>query len=133
MGDLGYLDEHGKLWFSGRKAHAVHAKQNQNNKIYFSIPCERIFNTHPAIKRSALVNVSFNGETQPLVCIELADNTVANTNKLFNELRFIAERHPQTSGINQFLIHPAFPMDIRHNAKIFREKLASWAQQKITN
>jgi olefin beta-lactone synthetase len=25
------------------------------------------------------------------------------------------------------MIHPSFPVDIRHNAKIFREKLAVWA------
>jgi hypothetical protein len=25
-------------------------------------------------------------------------------------------------------VHPGFPVDIRHNAKIGREKLAEWAQ-----
>ena len=29
--------------------------------------------------------------------------------------------------IETFLFHPSFPVDIRHNAKIFREKLAVWA------
>ena len=32
-----------------------------------------------------------------------------------------------TAGIDRFRIHPGFPVDIRHNAKIFREKLALWA------
>ena len=29
-----------------------------------------------------------------------------------------------TREIETFLLHPSFPVDIRHNAKIFREKLA---------
>ena len=27
--------------------------------------------------------------------------------------------------------HPKFPVDIRHNAKIFREKLAVWAATEV--
>ena len=131
MGDLGYLDELGKLWMCGRKAHAVNCNYNNEPKSYYSIPCERIFNTHPMLKRSALVPVSKNGIVEPLICIELKDRTAKNSTKLLNELQFIAERHPQTLGIRTFLIHPDFPVDIRHNAKIFREKLAVWAQKQI--
>ena len=29
--------------------------------------------------------------------------------------------------VKTILYHPSFPVDIRHNAKIFREKLAVWA------
>ena len=29
------------------------------------------------------------------------------------------------------LFHPSFPVDIRHNSKIFREKLAVWAARKL--
>jgi len=36
-----------------------------------------------------------------------------------------------TSSIRLFLIHPDFPVDIRHNAKIFREQLSDWAQQQL--
>jgi len=131
MGDLGYLDEHGKLWMCGRKSHAVHSIYQSQPKSYFSIPCERIFNTHPQIKRSALVAVSHNKKTVPILCVELLNAPSSGSTKLFNELKFMADRHPQTAGIKQFLVHPSFPMDIRHNAKIFREKLALWAQQKI--
>ena len=132
MGDLGYLDEFGKLWMCGRKAHAVNSRYKKHNKSFYSIPCERIFNTHPAVKRSALVAVTKNNMTLPLVCIELRQKPKGSSVKLFNELKFLAQRHQQTAGINEFLIHQSFPMDIRHNAKIFREKLAVWAQQQIS-
>ena len=129
MGDLGYLDEFDRLWMCGRKKHRVEA----NDKTYYSIPVERIFNTHPSVKRSALVGVEKNGEMQPVICIELVENTTVSTLKLFNDLCFIAKKTQQTQGINQFLVHNSFPMDIRHNAKIFREKLAIWAEKEMNN
>ncbi|WP_394147856.1 olefin beta-lactone synthetase [Shewanella atlantica] len=132
MGDLGYLDDEGKLWMCGRKAHRVDASRNAKGEPgrYFSIPCERIFNTHPQVKRSALVGVEVGGETVPLLCIELEKSPgCAMAAGLFAELNEIAGQHLQTRGIKRFLIHPQFPVDIRHNAKIFREKLAVWAQK----
>ncbi|MEE7547905.1 hypothetical protein HF319_13405, partial [Xanthomonas sp. Kuri4-1] len=39
--------------------------------------------------------------------------------------------HAHTAGITQFLAHPGFPVDIRHNAKIGREKLALWAATRL--
>ncbi len=35
--------------------------------------------------------------------------------------------------IKDFLLHPGFPVDIRHNAKINREQLAQWAQKNSPN
>ena len=131
MGDLGYFDEQGKLWMCGRKAHRVESIVPDQTKTFYSIPCERIFNTHPEIKRTALVPVEENGKKLPLICIELEDSLSGSSLKLFNELQLIAERHPETAGIKHFLIHTGFPMDVRHNAKIFREKLALWAQNKM--
>ncbi|MCL1148007.1 AMP-binding protein [Shewanella marinintestina] len=136
MGDLGYLDNNGLLWMCGRKAHRVDADAipttyNQP-KRYYSIPCERIFNTHSDVKRSALVGVVVAGKVTPLICIELKQSVACSlSGVLYSELKAIAEQHPQTQGIERFLIHPDFPVDIRHNAKIFREKLAVWAQKQI--
>ena len=131
MGDLGYLDEHKRLWMCGRKAHRVETNYQNAPKTYFSISSERIINTHPSIKRSALVGVQLNGHTTPVICIELLEKPTESSLKLFNELRFTAERHEHTQGIKHFLIHESFPMDIRHNAKIYREQLAVWAQVEI--
>ncbi|MBU2892990.1 AMP-binding protein [Colwellia sp. D2M02] len=128
MGDLGYQDSQGRLWMCGRKAHRV----DTPNKQYFSIPCERIFNTHDDVKRTALVSVTLLGAKTPLLCIELTSKgkkiSAQAQQQLFSDLFAIALKHPQTKGIKHFLIHPDFPVDIRHNAKIFREKLALWAQ-----
>ncbi|MGI2135082.1 olefin beta-lactone synthetase [Shewanella baltica] len=132
MGDLGYLDDQGRLWMCGRKAHRVDAtRKGQLVKRYYSIPCERIFNTHPNVKRSALVGVKVANEIEPLICIELDQSLACNkSQQLYQDLITIAEQFAQTQGIRRFLIHPDFPVDVRHNAKIFREKLAVWAQSQ---
>ena len=131
MGDLGYLDNTGQLWMCGRKAHRVETEQS----VFYSIPCERIFNTHLQIKRTALVAVTIADNVAPLICVELTDNAkndkAFDQAKLFAELNTIALANPQTSNISHFLLHDDFPVDIRHNAKIFREKLAVWAQNKL--
>ncbi|GAB3525001.1 olefin beta-lactone synthetase [Photobacterium alginatilyticum] len=140
MGDLGYLDQHGQLWMCGRKAHRVEANRagsTFDGEPYFSIPCERIFNTHPKVRRTALVGVEIRGETAPLLCVELEnggelEKSESAVEHFYDELRAIGEKHRQTAGIVDFLIHPDFPVDIRHNAKIFREKLAVWAQDSIS-
>jgi hypothetical protein len=115
----------------GRKAHRVESENN----TFFSIPCERIFNTHELVKRTALVGVSINRKILPLLCVELTDDA-KNDKKfdqtaLFSQLKVIALANKQTSAISHFLLHENFPVDIRHNAKIFREKLAVWAQAEL--
>lgn len=127
MGDIGYLDKFNRLWLCGRKQHRVIT----NNKTYYSLPIERIFNTHPNVKRSALVGIQRRNNTQPFICIEKSTTSKISKYKLFYDLRLIAKNNKQTQDINNFLIHKSFPMDIRHNAKIFREKLARWAMKEI--
>ncbi len=121
MGDVGYLDARGRLWFCGRKAHRV---RTRDGETLFTVPCEAIFDAHPAVFRSALVGVA--GE--PVICVELeAEARGADRDALFAELRALAEAHPHTRAIRRFLVHPGFPVDVRHNAKIRREDLAAWA------
>ena len=126
MGDLGYQDAQGRIWFCGRKSHRVGTRQG----TFFTIPCEAIFNTHPAVFRSALVGVERGGETEPVLCVELEPDARANLATLATELRDLAARHEHTRSIQRFLVHPGFPVDIRHNAKISREKLAAWASRQ---
>ena len=126
MGDLGYLDAQGRVWFCGRKSHRVVTRQG----TFFTIPCEAIFNTHPSVFRSALVGVKRGSGTEPVVCVELEPEARTNIKSLTAELRDLAAKHPHTRPIQHFLVHPGFPVDIRHNAKIFREKLATWASRQ---
>ncbi|PKN11649.1 MAG: peptide synthase [Deltaproteobacteria bacterium HGW-Deltaproteobacteria-4] len=127
MGDLGYRDESGRIWFCGRKSHRVVTE----NGPLFTIPCEGIFNTHPAVYRTALVGTGPIGSQRPVLCVELEKGIdPAQQGAIAAELRVLGQQHSQTRSIATILFHPAFPVDIRHNAKIFREKLAIWAEKE---
>ncbi|WP_279631936.1 olefin beta-lactone synthetase [Luteimonas yindakuii] len=128
MGDLGWVDEDGRLWFCGRKSHRV---ETADGPLYTE-QVEPVFNIHPQVARTALVGVGEPGAQLPVVCVELRGSAdAAARNRIAAELRAIGQRQPHTAGIGLFLFHPGFPVDIRHNAKIGREKLAAWATQRL--
>jgi acyl-CoA synthetase (AMP-forming)/AMP-acid ligase II len=128
MGDLGWMDDKGRIWFCGRKSHRVITAHG----TLFTIPCEAIFNTHPAVFRSALVGIGPRNQQQPIICIEIAKaKTGTGKSALKSELLDLAAANDLTRSIRTVLFHKAFPVDIRHNSKIFREKLAVWAEKKI--
>lgn len=125
MGDLGWMDSKGRIWFCGRKSHRVITETG----TLFTIPCEAIFNTHEAVFRSALVGVGSPPDQKPVICIELVkDGKKVDKNELKQELLNLAARHPITEEIKTIMFHKGFPTDVRHNSKIFREKLALWAK-----
>ncbi len=128
MGDVGRFDDRGRLWFCGRKAYRVITAEG----TMFSVPCEAIFNQHPKVFRSALVGIGPADNRQPVICVEMEPGeTGVNENELTRELLELGRQHDHTRAISVFLIHPAFPVDIRHNAKIAREKLAVWAAEAL--
>ena len=126
MGDIGCLDDQQRLWFRGRKAHRVETQAG----ILDTICCEAIVNEHPQVRRSALVGLGPRGRQTPVLIVEPI-GPVTDPEGLFGELRQLVLAHPHTAMIERFLIHRSFPVDIRHNAKIFREQLAAWACKQV--
>jgi acyl-CoA synthetase (AMP-forming)/AMP-acid ligase II len=130
MGDCGYLDETGRFWFCGRMAHRVLTADGP----MYPVCCEAIFNRHPAIRRSALVGVGPVGRQRPVVVLEPRPGQMPASKKagaaLLAEIRELGANCPLTNEISDFRFHPSLPVDIRHNAKIFREKLAVWAARE---
>lgn len=122
MGDCGFLDADGRLWFCGRKAERVTTSAGP----LFTEPCEQVFRRHPRAARCALVGLGPEGAQQPALVVEteVGDRDAAHT--LAAELRALAKTHPHTAGINLFFFRPDFPVDVRHNAKIHRLTLARW-------
>ncbi|MGY0617822.1 olefin beta-lactone synthetase [Lysobacter sp. A378] len=127
MGDLGYLDADGRLWFCGRKSDRL---QTSAGPLYTE-QVEPVFNSHPEVRRTALVGIGEAGASQPVLCVELAPGVNAKQwPRIERELGAMAASNPHTAGIVRFLHHPGFPVDIRHNAKIGRPALARWAAGK---
>jgi len=128
MGDLGYFDAEGRLWFCGRKSHRVETAGG----LMTTEQIEPIFNTHRRVARTALVGIGVRGMQVPVLCVELKDGVPdSEWVHVQAELERIAMREPKTARIHHFLRHPGFPVDIRHNAKIGREKLAEWAKAQL--
>ena len=126
MGDCGYFDPLGRLWFCGRKVERVLTA----NGPLFTEPCEQVFRSHPHVARCALIGLGVPGKQLPAIVIQrrksrslppLSDAALATA------LRTLAKTAPATADITRFYFHKAFPVDVRHNAKIHRLTLAKWA------
>jgi acyl-CoA synthetase (AMP-forming)/AMP-acid ligase II len=128
MGDLGYFDDQDRLWFCGRKSQRVRTADG----TLFTVPCESVFNTHQEVFRTALVGVGEAGSELPVLCVELEGGVDRGQHdRIRTELLELGSGFEHTRGIRTVLFHPAFPVDIRHNAKIGRGQLAVWAAPKV--
>jgi acyl-CoA synthetase (AMP-forming)/AMP-acid ligase II len=125
MGDVGYLDESDRFWFCGRKGHRVQTPEG----TLFTIPCEAIVNGHASIYRSALVGIGAPGDQEPVIVAEpWPENwpkSPKEAERLTAELKERMQSHPKTAMIQRVLLKRDLPVDIRHNAKIFREQIAA--------
>jgi acyl-CoA synthetase (AMP-forming)/AMP-acid ligase II len=123
MGDCGYLDESGVLWFCGRKAERVQTAE----RTLHTEPCETPFRAHPRVQRCALVGLGLPGTQKPALVVEAQPHDSLDAQTLAQELRALGRNHPSASAIRSFYFHSPFPVDVRHNAKIHRLTLAKWA------
>ena len=139
MGDVGYVDDRGRLWFCGRKSHRVVTPHG----TLFTDMVEPVFNTLSGVGRSALVGVRRGEIVHPVVCVERSRGPrprVSGARTVFTDsdmtwsafadlLLATGERFDHTRIEHD---RPSsFPVDVRHNSKIFREKLAVWADEKL--
>ncbi|MBX9622236.1 MAG: AMP-binding protein, partial [Gemmataceae bacterium] len=135
MGDVGYRDEAGRLWFCGRKSQRVVTPWG----ALFTDMAEPVFNTVKGVTRTALVGVTRDGVTVPVLCVETGTDRVGPSDPgvradLESRLRAAGGTAGHTRRVETFLFYPwavGFPVDVRHNAKINREKLARWADRKL--
>jgi olefin beta-lactone synthetase len=138
MGDVGYLDAQGRFWYCGRKSHRVETGASS----CFSAPYEEVFNAHPRVKRSALVGFGRFGAAKPVLIVELVDGDPGRSSShadadLVAGLKKLKDAHLSQNAtqrlvdIDHVLVHPNLPVDVRHNSKINREKLATWAARQF--
>ena len=101
---------------------------------------EAILKEHRDAARAVLVGVTPDGAARrltvaalPVIIIEPEPGCCprGTRKQIFVEaLEKLGSSNPRTQSIHHFLFHRSFPVDIRHNAKIFREKLAVWATER---
>ena len=130
MGDTGYFDAAGRLWFCGRAGHRVETPLG----TLYPIQIEAIFNNHDAVSRSALVGLGDRPNEVPVVVVELHDGHIPAKDlrdRIRNELLMMAQAHEKTKQIKHVLFHEGLPVDVRHNAKINRDALKHWAETQL--
>ncbi|MFM1850653.1 MAG: hypothetical protein RIS54_337 [Verrucomicrobiota bacterium] len=123
LGDCGYRDADGRLWFCGRKVERVQTASDD----LFTEPCEQVFRAYPLVARCALIGLGEPGAQEPALVVQPIEDKHLDHAALAHELRRLAAAHDHTRGITRFFFHPDFPVDVRHNAKIHRLQLARWA------
>ncbi len=124
LGDLGYVDSEGLLWFCGRQVETVHTESG----VFYTDCCEAIFNEHPKVFRSALIGLGEIGKQIPAIVIEPCEGAFPKNEKMRSEfsdtILKMAASHAHTQEIRQVFFYKKFPVDVRHNAKIHRLTLA---------
>jgi olefin beta-lactone synthetase len=127
-GDVGSIDALGRVWFCGRKSHRVVTQ----SETLFSVACEGVFNQHPRVHRTALVGMGAAPQQRPALCVEVENRGTVDHSQIRHELLALGATCTSTRNVETILFHHRFPVDIRHNAKIFRERLAVWASRQVS-
>jgi acyl-coenzyme A synthetase/AMP-(fatty) acid ligase len=127
-GDVGWMDGQGRLWYCGRKSQRVETDAG----VYFTEAVEGIFNAHPDVYRTALVGVAQDGQTIPMLWVELKSRAAASqVETIKRQLLELGAQQKMTRAVKTILFRKSFPTDVRHNSKIIREKLALAAQEEF--
>lgn len=122
-GDVGHVDDNGRLWIEGRAVHVMHTIDGP----LASVPVERaveaagISSVRPG--RVAAVGVGPIGLHQVVVVVEV----VGAKRGLADAALSAAVRAAVPFAVAAVLVTPELPVDIRHNAKIDRSEVREWA------
>jgi len=132
MGDLGWLDTQGRLWFCGRVAERVRLP---GGAFLCTEKVEPVFNRVPGVHRTALIGLPGQAGETPALVVELDGNRLPGKKERqawITKLQEAAKDHPDAAQVQRFFFHKSFPVDVRHNAKIHRLTLREWALKLTT-
>ena len=127
IGDAGYLDADGRLWFAGRVSHRLETSAG----LVMPVPTENIFNAHPAAERTALVGHGLPGAEVPHLIVIPAKGQTPGP-ELARTLFAHGDAQALGKAVAGITFKDAFPVDVRHNAKIHRGELKTWLAQQPT-
>lgn len=130
MGDLGYKDGQGRLWFCGRKSHLVKIKRDEQDiQLMPTDPWENYFTSHYPQQKFALIKVN----TQEAGLVMEKEKALFNDHQskaqLLKQIQNLCRKQIEKGEIRHVYLCPKFPVDTRHNIKIDRLLLSSWANQ----
>ncbi|WP_442904118.1 alpha/beta fold hydrolase [Glutamicibacter sp.] len=123
-GDVGHLDEAGRLWVEGRLGHVLRTAKGAITPV----AAEHAVESVAGAGRAALVGVGPDGTQAAVVVMETvpaARKSGPAASDLARQVRAaVAATGTEVAAV---LVVPSLPTDIRHNSKIDRAALAHWA------
>lgn len=128
LGDVGHIDDKGRVWVEGRTSQCL----TIDGERIPPIPIEAIFDQHPMVRRSGLVERrNAQNQKEAVICVEPWEKLSTEEQRALRQaLQRIADAHPKCAVVSHILFSPGLPIDPRHNAKIERPRLAQWAQKQ---
>jgi olefin beta-lactone synthetase len=123
-GDVGHLDVAGRLWVEGRLVHVIMTADGPLTPV----GVEQRIEAESPVTGAAVVGVGPRGTQQ--VAAVVVPNTQAPVGLASQELA-TAVRVAAGVRLAAVLVVEALPVDIRHAAKIDRQRLARWAERLL--
>jgi olefin beta-lactone synthetase len=138
-GDVGHLDDEGRLWVEGRLMHVLTTARGPVTPV----GVEQLVETLPAVARAALVGVGPAGTQVPVVVVEPVSAAASRRGRRPGTRRrgalaapslaasVRAAAAPLVPDVAAVLVVPRLPVDVRHNSKVDRARLAEWASHVL--
>ncbi|WP_235019964.1 alpha/beta fold hydrolase [Ruania rhizosphaerae] len=124
-GDVGHLDDAGRLWIEGRLAHVLTTTSGPLAPVGPEQQVERAED----VRRAAIVGVGPAGIQQAVAVVET--NSRARRAGLATAEVTEQVRAACATPLAAVLAVPELPTDVRHNSKIDRGALAAWADRLL--
>ncbi|MGC1208628.1 MAG: alpha/beta fold hydrolase [Ornithinimicrobium sp.] len=122
-GDVGHLDDHGRLWVQGRRVHVLHTSDGP----LAPYPIEHRISGLPGVADVAVVGVGPAGTAQ-CVAVVIPESRVRRADSPLADADLAAAvRGTAGVSIAAVLVKDWLPVDIRHASKVDRTGLATWA------
>ncbi len=118
-GDVGQLDEHGRLWIGGRLEHVIVT----DRRVVTPVRVEQSVEAVAGVRSAAVVGVGPIG-TQQIVAVIEPDVSAGGFSTE-------AVRAAVDVPLAAVLASPRLPFDRRHNSKIDRRAVAQWATRVL--
>ncbi|MBB3666954.1 alpha/beta fold hydrolase [Garicola koreensis] len=129
-GDVGHIDEAGRVWIQGRLQHVITTAEGPVGPGVVETPVDAL----DAVARSAAVGVGPAGTQAIVVVVEPAPGqrlSLGSSPLAQPEVSRAVRAASRQAAVSAVLVVERLPTDIRHNSKIERTALAAWAEQVL--
>ena len=125
-GDVGHLDDDGRLWIEGRLAHVLVTADG----VRTPVGLEQRAQTVDAVVSAAVVGVGPRGAQQVVVVVQ---PEVYSHGPVVAEPGLAAAVRAALDGtdVAAVLVVEQLPTDVRHSSKIDRSRVAAWAERVL--